>query len=284
MGPSAGNADQIAYWNAKAADTWTALQDRTDALFAGLTHAAIDRLAPRPGDCALDIGCGCGATVLDLARRVGEQGKVLGLDVSAAMVARARERISAAGLINAEVELRDAASIKLLPVTADLVFSRFGVMFFADPTAAFMRLREVMKPGGRMLFVAWRRLDENPWFAIPLEAGRPLLPEQPHPEPGLPGPFAFADRDRVTALLTKAGWRDISVTREDVELRLAGQGSLDDAAHLAMSIGPLARALGGADPVLREKVGEAVRQALAPYDTLGGIKLGASVWFVSARV
>ena len=193
MAPAeSNNAAQVAYWNDKAAVTWTALQDRLDAMFAPLTLRALDAASPKPGDHVVDIGCGCGATVLELASRVGPEGSVLGVDVSKPMAARARERIAAAKLGNAQIQVSDASVHNFEAGRADLLFSRFGVMFFADPSAAFTNLRRALRPGGRLLFAAWRPMAENSWFSVPLAAAADLLPPSPPLEPDAPGPFAFA--------------------------------------------------------------------------------------------
>ena len=287
-GPAGGdgpNAAQIAYWNSPAAAGWLAEQERFDALFAPLTDAALDRAAPRPGERAVDVGCGCGATVLALARRVGPAGGVLGLDVSAGMVARARERVAEAGLGgHARVELADAALHPFAP-EADLLFSRFGVMFFADPAAAFANLRRALRPDGRMVFAAWRPLLDNPWFLVPVKAARArvALPEEPPPEPGAPGPFAFDDPARVRGILDAAGWRGVDVSPHDTVLRLAAPGNVGEAARGATRVGPLARALAGAGQDTREAAEAAVAEAMRRYDGPEGIALPGTVWLVSAR-
>lgn len=278
-----GNSAQIAYWNDKAAVTWTMHQERLDALFGPLTAIAIDAAAPKPDEHAIDVGCGCGATVLELARRVGPSGDVLGLDVSEPMAARARERIAAARLGNARVVVSDAATYALPPASADLLFSRFGVMFFTDPTAAFANLRRAMRPDGRLLFAAWRPLAENEWFSVPLEATRALLPPQPPMEPNAPGPFAFADADRVRGILTAAGWRDPQAVPHDVPMRMADFGQLEQATEHATQVGPLARLLAEVDEALRADAHRAVAQALSPYEGSDGIILKGSIWLMSAR-
>ena len=280
---SQGNADQVTYWNDKAGATWTALQERLDALFAPLTQAAMAAAAPRPGEHAIDIGCGCGATVLELARHAGPGGHVLGIDVSEPMAARARARIAEAGLGNAEVAVFDAAAHAFPAGDADLLFSRFGVMFFADPVAAFANLRKAMRPGGRLLFAAWRPLADNPWFAVPLQAGGPLLPPQPPTSPDAPGPFAFADAGRVRRILGEAGWHGVGAVRQDAPMRFAGPGQIEEATEFATRVGPLARALAEAGDDVRARVREAVSQALHPYDGPDGIALPGSVWLVSAQ-
>jgi SAM-dependent methyltransferase len=277
-----GNAAQIAYWNDRAAANWTALQEKIDALFAPITALALDAAAPAPGETVLDVGCGCGATVLALAERVGPSGRVLGVDVSVPMAARASQRIADAGLAHAEVLVTDA-STHSFSGEADLLFSRFGVMFFADPTAAFANLRRGMRPGGRLLCAVWRTLPENSWFTVPLKAALPLLPPQPQADPFAPGPFAFADFERVRGLLSAAGWRDISAQPRDVPMLVGGPGQLDKATDFAMRLGALARILSETDPAVHPAVRQAVQTALAGHEGPGGVMLGGSIWLVSAR-
>jgi len=278
------NAAQIAYWNDRAAVTWTAMQDRLDAMFTPLTALALDAAAPAAGERVIDVGCGCGATVLELARRVGPDGRVLGVDVSEPMAARARERTAIAGLGNAEVKVSDASTFGFASGQADLLFSRFGVMFFADPAAAFANLRRGVRPGGRLLFACWRPMADNPWFLVPAQAAAHLLPPTPPMEPNAPGPFAFADADRVVRILGTAGWSDVVLTRQDVPMRLAGPGQIAEAADFATRVGGLARALAEATPEVKARAAEAVAAALPAYDGPEGIRLTGSIWLVSARI
>jgi SAM-dependent methyltransferase len=277
------NVAQIAYWNDRAGVTWTAMQDRLDAMFTPLTALALETASPTSGERIVDVGCGCGATVLELARRVGPNGGVLGVDVSEPMAARARERIAAAGLGNAQVLVSDASTHVFDPEHADLLFSRFGVMFFADPSAAFANLRRALRPGGRLLFACWRPMAENPWFLVPAQAAAHLLPPAPTVDPDAPGPFAFANPDRVRTILTTAGWADVQLTRQDVPMRLAGPGQIAEAADIATRVGSLARALAEASPELKARVVQAIAGVLPEYDGPGGICLSGSIWLVSAR-
>jgi SAM-dependent methyltransferase len=278
------NTAQIAYWNDRAAVTWTAFQERLDALFEPLTALAVDAAAPKPGEHVIDIGCGCGATVLALAQRLGPTGEVLGLDVSEPMSARARERIAGAGLTNAQVVVSDAATHDFQGARADLLFSRFGVMFFADPVAAFANLRGAMQQGGRLLCAAWRQMADNPWFSVPLEAGLPLLAPQPPADPDAPGPFAFADPEHTLGIFTKAGWSDVALTRHDVPIRIAAAGQLEQAVEFATRVGVLARMLAAEEnPDTRARVRLAVAEALKPYDGPTGVNLSGSIWLISAN-
>jgi SAM-dependent methyltransferase len=277
------NTDQIAYWNDRAAVTWTAFQERLDALFEPLTALALDAAAPKSGERVIDVGCGCGATILALAQRLGPTGEVLGLDVSEPMSARARERIAGAGLTNAQVVVSDAATHDFQGARTDLLFSRFGVMFFADPVAAFANLRGAMRQGGRLLCAAWRQLTDNPWFTVPLEAARPLLPPQPPADPDAPGPFAFANPDRTLGIFAKAGWGDAALIRHDVPIRIAAAGHIEQAVEFATRVGILARMLAEEDPDTHARVRLAVAEALKPYDSPTGINLSGSIWLISAH-
>src|SRR6185369_15072156 len=183
---------------------------------------AMDAAAVAAGERVLDVGCGCGSTTIELARRAGPTGHVVGADISGPMLADARARTAAAGLGNVELVHADAQTHAFPPSAFDLVFSRFGVMFFADPTAAFANLRGALRPGGRLAFVCWRSLPENPWMAVPLMAALQHLPPPTIPGPEDPGPFSFADRGRVERILGGAGWSDVTVTPLDETLTLPG--------------------------------------------------------------
>jgi SAM-dependent methyltransferase len=199
------------------------------------------------------------------------------------MADRARQRIAAEGFTQAEVVVSDASAHDLSGVRADLLFSRFGVMFFADPTAAFTNLRRAMRPGGRLLFACWRPLADNPWFRLPLEATRDLLPPQPPQDPHAPGPYAFADADRVGRILRDAGWHDVGAVRHDVPMRLAGPGETDTATAFATRVGPLGRLLAEVEPAVADRARHAVKEVLRAHDGPEGIVLGGSIWLISAK-
>lgn len=277
------NAAQIAFWNDKAAVTWTALQERLDSFFGPVATLALEAAAPVAGEGVIDVGCGCGATVLALADRIGATGHVLGLDVSEPMSARARERIAAARIGNAQIIVADASNHVFSQTGADLLFSRFGVMFFADPIAAFANLRRGMRRDGRLLCAVWRALADNSWSNVPLEAARPFLPPQPPADLDSPGPFAFANPDRTLGILARAGWHDAKMTSHDVPMRFAATGQLEQATEFATRIGMLARVLAEQQPAVHACAREAVTEALKPYDSAEGIVLPGSIWLISAR-
>jgi SAM-dependent methyltransferase len=278
------NPEQSKYWNEVAGPRWVRFQEILDAELAGLTAAALERARPAAGETAIDVGCGCGGTALELARRVGAGGRVLGVDLSEPMLARARERAAAAGLAQLELRRADAQSERFARGAADLVFSRFGVMFFSDPPKAFANLRAALKPGGRVTFLCWQALAENAWVTVPLGAIAKVIQLPPPPPPGAPGPFAFADPERVRGILAGGGLADVAL--EDLREPIAlGGGALDDAVAFSLEIGPAASALREADagPALRAKVADAIREALAPHAARGPLRMSAAAWIVTAR-
>ncbi|MFN3523151.1 MAG: class I SAM-dependent methyltransferase [Phenylobacterium sp.] len=279
---SAANADQIAYWNAQAGQTWAAMQDKLDRQIEPLGLAAMAALDPSPGERILDIGCGCGQTTLELAERVGETGSVLAADISAPMLEIARRRAAEAGVSERVTFLEADAQTHPFPARKlDAAFSRFGVMFFEDPRAAFHNIASALVPGGRLAFVCWRSLQENPWMTTPFTAALPLIPSPPPPpaDPHAPGPFAFADADRLRTILMGAGFGDIDIAPHDQQI---GGNDLETSVGLSLRVGPLGAVL-REQPHLKDSVTDAVRQALKPFVTDRGVMQPSATWIVSAR-
>jgi SAM-dependent methyltransferase len=261
------------------------MEARTDAQLGPLGRIVIDRLSPQPGDRVLDVGCGAGQTLLDLAERVGPGGRVVGVDVSDPLVERARERIAQAGVSHAEVVLDNAATARF-DRPFDLVFSRFGVMFFQDSVAAFRNLLAALRPGGRLGFVSWQAMDKNAWATVPLAAVRGVAPELPLPElfqPGGPGPFNLSDPVAVRSILEGAGFSQVEVEPREVELVVGGEGTLDDAVDFTLQIGPAARFAAQADPALLPGFRQALSDALSPFATERGIVFVAHILVVTAE-
>ncbi len=273
------NAAQIDYWNATAGPVWVRMQAQLDRQIAGIGLRAMGVLAPRRGECILDVGCGCGQTSLQLAERVGPEGAVTGVDISAPMLDVARGRPVPEDSARPSFRQADAQSADLGAATYDAAFSRFGVMFFADPAAAFGNIRTSLKPGGRLTFVCWAPFADNPWMTTPLMAAASLLPPMPPIDPTAPGPFAFADPDRVRGILADGGFKGVSI---DLFESLIGGGDLGTAVALALQVGPLGAAL-RENSGLADKVTDAVREALARYVTPDGVRMPSAVWIVSAE-
>ena len=227
----------------------------------------------------IDIGCGTGDTLLAFAKVVGPSGAVLGVDVSVPMLEFARHRAAEAGLGNAACALADATTYAFEPRWANLVYSRFGVMFFDDPVKAFTNIRSGMKAGGRLVFVCFRTMPESPWFRVPIEAARPHVPPQPPVDPLAPGMFSFAREERLRGILTEAGFREIALNATDVPIH--GKDTTQSMAFITQA-GPLPALLENASDEQRKRATEAVRNALAANIGVDGRGLHVGLWLVSA--
>jgi SAM-dependent methyltransferase len=280
--PGSRHSAQAEFWNSPATYAWADHYEAIDRLFSSVTEVAIKLATPRAGEHVLDIGCGGGTTVLELASRVGPDGHVIGADISQNSVATLRERIAVAGLRNAEVLLADVANYAFEARRFDLAFSRLGVMFFDDPTAAFGNVRRAMKPDGRVALAVFRTPAENPFSAGPFGAVRHLLPSFTPPGPDDPGMFSWADAERVRRLLQDAGYRNVSLTPLDLVVRFAAPGNPAEAAELAMMVGHVSRALAGAEPERRNAVRSALILFFQRHDGPDGITLPAALWIVQA--
>lgn len=279
------NDDQIAAWNGPVGERWARIQPLLDPSLAPFAEAVLAVAKPTRGARVLDVGCGCGATALMLAERVGAEGKVVGVDISGPMLARAKER--AAGLAQAAFVNADASTVPLAELSGapfDLVFSRFGVMFFADPVAAFAHLRGMLRDGGRVAFVCWRPLRENPWARVPLEAAASVVGRPEPTPPDAPGPFSLGDAGRLRGVLEGAGFRDVAIAPFDSKFRIgtSERPTAEEAAEFAVKTGPVARLLTDRDEGTIARVRDAVRAAVAPFEGADGVRLDAACWVASA--
>jgi SAM-dependent methyltransferase len=256
---------------------WAEVRELVELQLALLGRRGLAALAPRPGERLLDIGCGGGETTLELARAVAPDGTVLGVDLSAAVLAYAKQ--AAEGCDRVRFLHADAQGFQFKPASFDAAFSRFGVMFFTDPTAAFVNVRRSLRPNGRLAFVCWRALQENTLDMLPLEAASAHLPPQPAHDPDAPGPFSLANPDRVRGILEGAGFVQIEITAHD---DLVGSGNLDAMLAVCSKVGALGKIL-RENPEHRAAVLPAVRSALATHDGPDGVKLNAATWVVTAR-
>lgn len=277
----ADNSEQIAEWNGALGQRWVTMQREIDRIVIPFGDAALKAAAPQPGERVIDVGCGCGDTSIEIARIVGETGAVLGIDVSQPMLEVAR---SSGALANcAHLAFRDGdASEAGLPANNDLLFSRFGVMFFSQPSQAFSHMRESLRPGGRCVFVCWRAPRDNAWAMTPLSAARAAMGVTPTPaDPDAPGPFAFADEERLRAILSGAGFGAIDVQRFDAALSLGATPR--SAAEGAVQIGPVSRFVREVGVEHLPIILDAVERALAPLAAPDGrVRLNGSTWIVSA--
>ncbi|MGF1467298.1 MAG: class I SAM-dependent methyltransferase [Sandaracinaceae bacterium] len=280
--PSDHHADQIEYWNGPLTQRWVDHYATIERIMADFRRALLDGAGAAPGMKALDIGCGCGGSTLALGQQVARSGQVLGLDLSERMIDVARQRATEAGLLRVTFEVADATTYPFPPRGLDVAISSFGVMFFADPVAAFDHLRQALSPGGLLAFVCWQALDRNDWLRVPLEAVRPHLPpaEDGPDDPEAPGPFALADADRLRGVLAAAGFG--SVTLDPVEPDLVVAESAEEAARFFALLGPTSARLRDCDDGARARAMAAMVEALETRRAEDGVRLGASAWRVTA--
>ena len=275
------NADQIAYWNGPGGQRWADRQEVQDILLAPVADILIDRAKPEMGERVIDVGCGSGATTVALARKVGPTGRVLGVDVSAPMLARARQ--NAPPELPVDFALADATVHPFDPANFDLLASRFGVMFFAEPELSFANLHKALRPSGRLAFACWREPRENPWMTAPLQAVYRHAPKLPQPGPDDPGPFSFASEARVHRILGRAGFTRIAMEPCHLVLDVAIGRGLDAAVQGALEIGPASRALQDQPADVRAAAAGSIREALVPFAKGQTVPLDASIWLVTAR-
>ncbi len=277
----ARNADQIAYWNGAGGQRWADRQAVQDILLQPVLDILIDRARVKRGERVLDVGCGSGATSFAFAQATGASGHVTGIDISAPMLARARESMPLGAPI--EFVLADATIHPFTPKSFDLLASRFGVMFFADPALSFANMRKAIRQSGRLVFVCWREPRENPFFMTPLQAVYRHVPKMPPVGPEDPGPFSFASPERVKRILGTAGFSEIAMEPCDLKLDIAiGQG-LEAAVQGALQIGPAARALTDQPPDVVAAAAQSIREALTPQLNGKRVLLDAALWIVTAR-
>ena len=256
---------------------WAEVHELLELQLAPLGRRGLAALAARSGERILDIGCGGGTTALELFQAVAPAGTVVGVDLSAAVLEFAQR--AAQGCERVRFIHADAQIFQFEPASFDAAFSRFGVMFFADPVAAFINIRRSLRPHGRLAFVCWRALEANALDILPLRAAAAHLPPQPAPDPDAPGPFAFADPDRVRGILERAGFRAIDIEAHDEQV---GSGDLDAMLAVISRAGSLGKIL-RENPELRATALPAVRSALAAHIGPDGVKLNAATWVVTAR-
>ena len=266
------------YWNNEGGQRWVTYIDRLELLAGAFTEALLAKANPQPQERVLDIGCGGGPTSAALADAVGEDGYVLGADISEVILRVARSRYGAKE--NLEFLTADAGVHAFDPQSFDIVTSRFGVMFFPNPESAFKNILKALKPGGRLHMMCWRGIEENPWLGTPASAAFEILPRPERAEPGAPGPFSLSDPKRAEDILVAAGFTDVEFEKIDCELNM---GSIDDALETLCNLGPAAAALKEASERDSALAIEALRKVLSEYETAEGVTMSGAAWLVSAK-
>ena len=279
---TSANADMIEYWNDHAGPSWVKFHKKLDGQIGGIGKTAIDRAGIKAGQHVLDIGCGCGDSSLELARRVGPEGAVRGIDISAPMLALAEQRAALVPALKLEFRQLDAQTADFSSAPFAHVFSRFGVMFFDDPVSAFGNIRKALAADGRLTFICWRPLEENPWMGVPLGVAYQFVAPPEASPPGAPGPFQLEDEARTKQILSDAGYADISLETLHEPFYLSGPGTAADAAAHATKMGPVARVLTDADEDTVKRVEAALIETLTPYYDGTGVRMDSGCWIVSA--
>ncbi|MBO0711372.1 MAG: class I SAM-dependent methyltransferase [Acetobacteraceae bacterium] len=291
--PRIPNATMREEWNDATGRRWLKRHEAVDRQIAPFGRRAMERANIRPGQHILDIGCGTAETTIELARRVrvpgeqvccepgGEGGSVTGIDISHLLLATAQDAAKASGLTNLRFEAGDAQTFAFARERFDVAFSRFGVMFFDNPIAAFANIRSALRPDGLLTFVCWPAPEENPFMMIPLvAAARHITMPEPGP-PDAPGPFAFADIERVRRILSQAGFGTIETDRLTETI---GGGTRDETASMLLELGPINRIVEGIDAETKDAILADIRASLADYESAGCVRLAATVWLVTARI
>jgi len=276
------NAAMGRYWNEIAGPRWVGRQAIQEARNVEMLEQLLAAAQAKPGERVLDVGCGTGVTTEPFAIAVGRAGHVTAADISRPMLDAARQRIEGRGLTNVTLLLADAQVHAFAPGTFDLLTSRLGVMFFADPTAAFRNLFAALRPGGRLVMAVWATVGESLHQSLPLEIAVRHL-GSPAPQPAhAPGPNAYGDRDYLRGILATAGFAEIAI--EPRHFLVHGDTAPDTAEH-AGQFGAVQRLMDekGADAATRAAILDDIATAFAPYDTADGMRLPATFLLVTAR-
>jgi SAM-dependent methyltransferase len=276
------NAAQRRYWNTVAGPRWVASPGFRERRNQESLALLLGRLGLTGGESVLEIGCGTGALTLPLAAAVGEHGRVVAVDISEPMLGAARQKIGERALHNVTLHLGDAQVFALEPAAFDLATSRMGVMFFADPAAAFRNIGTALKPGGRLVFACWGPLAENRHWLISYDVAlRHLGPPAPQPA-HQPSPLAFANPDYIRGVLAAANFAEITVERAHPTIIC---GSPEEEARQAVAMGPTARLIEEKQPdeAIRQTIAREVEAAFAAEAASGPIRLPATIFLVAAR-
>ncbi len=273
------NVEQAAAWDGHEGDMWTQHAERYEAVGRRIWNIFLDERPIAVSDHVLDIGCGTGKSTRDAAR-LASAGGVLGVDLSAKMLERARERSASEGLTNISFEQADAQVHPFDEASFDVAISNFGAMFFDDPVAAFVNVARALQPGGRLAVLAWRDLARNAWLTVlreTLALGRAL----PEPPPSVPGPFGLADPEHVRRVLGAAGFAEVDL--ESIDEPMVFGTDADDAFSFVRHLGIVEGLTQGLDDKSKARALDEVHGALLAHATDEGVLLGSSAWLITAR-
>jgi SAM-dependent methyltransferase len=277
---SYSNIEQRDLWDAEA-ELWVREAARFDAMNGAFGLAVLEASGLHPGERVLDVGCGNGATTLDAAERVAPGGEAVGVDIMALMLGLARSRADAAGLRNVQFLEADAQTHEFEEGEFDAAISRFGVMFFGDPEAAFTNLGHALGSGGRLSIVCWQDVLQSEWTAVIGGAAAAHLGFPDFGPPGAPGPFAFADRERFERTVRSAGFGDITIEAITRPMWLGEDA--EDVIRFFTSLDIVREWFAGKPQDKVDLAIDAVQEALGPYAGPQGIVMTGTAWLLSAR-
>jgi SAM-dependent methyltransferase len=278
-GKDIANPEQAELWNERAGPTWAELGDQLDRLLAPFVPLVLEEAGPLAGRHILDVGCGAGALTLAAARLAGPEGRCLGVDISAPLIEAARARAERQGEAEAEFVQADAQTHQFGAASFDVLISRFGVMFFANPVAAFRNLRSACRPGARLACIAWRSAAENGFMTVAERAAAEMLPDFPKRVENGPGQFGFAEPGRVRSILEGGGWNDVAIRPVDVTCRMPER----DLRIYATRMGPVGELLPTLDEAARSEVERRLDAAFRPFADRGWARFTAACWMVTAK-
>ena len=275
------NAKQKDFWSGKGGDYWVEKQSEMDIMLNPLGEKALTKLDLKSNSEVLDIGCGCGATTLEIAKKVSE-GTVTGLDISVPMLGKAESEASIQGIANVDFKVIDVQVDLLASEKYDYVYSRFGVMFFDDPYEAFKNIFSSIKEGGELSFVCWQDPSLNPWQSLSVQVIRGYL-DMPSPPPRSPGPFAFHEKDYVKEILEQSGFSNISFDNNQEDITMFSGKSLQEASEDYLAINPVVTEMLKDSPDdLKAEIVESLKEAFSEFHKGDGLVFPSATWVVSA--
>ena len=277
------NKNQKDFWSGKGGDIWVERQNAMDTMLSPLGEAALNKLNFNEQENVLDIGCGCGHTTLNIAKRIGPSGNVTGLDISEPMLKRAKESAVEMSITNTSFKCVDVQTEDLGDQIYSAAFSRFGVMFFEDSIAAFKNINKSLISGGYLSFVCWQSPAVNPWQSLFIQEVKKFL-DLPSPPPRSPGPFAFMESEYVSSILEESKFQDITIEGHEAEVNMFSGRSLSDSVKDYISINPVVTQMlkESSENQIAEIVNSGI-EAFSPYYSEKGLIFPSATWLVTAR-